>query len=340
MKPIDKMANAVFHKQNQLPDSFLNWVNSKQWVLWRKELRKGSTDKYAKKPYSPFHCNVAAKTNDPSTWGTFKQAYENIDRFNMHGIGYVFSEKDNIVGIDLDHVINLETGKITDSAQEILSKFSNTFIEYSPSGDGFHIWVKGTWILKAHKILDEPKWLEIYDYKSPRYFTVTGNRFSKGIEIVESQEQINWIADTFFNKREVARSQDSLLYTGDCVCVDDSTHAVSRSVTVSNKQSRIIKDTPIKDVSIDDLSEEDKKTINRLTGRRRERFNQLFSGDYGNDHSSADWELLRLLAWCTGYNTEQIKRIFLASGLCQTEDRIDKWERLGRKTIDKIISNR
>jgi primase-polymerase (primpol)-like protein len=81
----------------------------------------------------------------------------------------------------LDHCIN-EHEVIDPWALEILEKFPNAYVELTPSGKGFHIWCFGR-PLNPGK---QKKWInpntgietgfEIYNYESPRYFTVTGDK--------------------------------------------------------------------------------------------------------------------------------------------------------------------
>jgi putative DNA primase/helicase len=137
----------------------------KQWVLWKLVKRKGQ-DKPTKVPFQVNGKN--ADSTKPETWNTFdlvvKTYTENPGKYN--GIGFVFSENDPYVGIDIDNCI-IE-GVIGDSALNIIQTL-NGYTETSPSGSGIHIIVKGT--KPGTKNRKGP--YEMYD--RGRYFTMTGD---------------------------------------------------------------------------------------------------------------------------------------------------------------------
>ena len=111
-----------------------------QWVCWKAIKRdNGKTDK---KPINP-HTGELAKTNDPSTWGSYADTvtYYRRQKNNLAGIGFVFAKKDPYAGIDLDDCINTE-GTPLPWASKVLEDFS-TYAEVSPSGTGIKIFCKG-----------------------------------------------------------------------------------------------------------------------------------------------------------------------------------------------------
>lgn len=136
-----------------------------QWVCW-KSLIDPDKPKPRKLPVDPKTGKAASSTN-PNNWGTFDQAIKHFNKGGCKGIGFVFSENDPYVGIDLDNCRNKENGDIQPWAQEIISSF-DSYTEVSPSGTGVHIIVKGLLPGRGKKIGD----IEIYD--KDRYFTVTG----------------------------------------------------------------------------------------------------------------------------------------------------------------------
>ena len=131
-----------------------------QWVVWRLEERDG---KPTKVPYDA-KTGRRASTTDPSTWSTYDHARAVEDQYD--GIGFVFTLGAGIVGIDLDHVIDAE-GRIDPKARRVLDEL-NSYTELSPSGEGLHIFVRGTWPDTGRK----HPWIEVY--ARGRYFTVTG----------------------------------------------------------------------------------------------------------------------------------------------------------------------
>lgn len=150
-------------------------VKRQQWLMWKFELRGKNATKV---PYQPNGAH--AKSNDQSTWSSFTKCKNALKSGRFDGIGFVFSKGDNLTGIDLDHCFDIN-GKLEPWAREVIAKFSNTYIEKSPSGEGLHIWCYGNpiktgsikWLKPGTQI---QQGIEIYNHNSPRYFTVTGQR--------------------------------------------------------------------------------------------------------------------------------------------------------------------
>ena len=170
-------------------------TQAQAWVLW--QLKK-KNDKFTKIPVRID--GSYAKTNDPSTWGEFStvvSVYE-ANRAIYDGIGFCLH--DNIVGIDLDHIITAN-GVVNPVAHDIIEKFSTTYIEYSPSGTGVHIFCIGD-IKRSGKGTNE-KWIEAYDRNSPRYLTVTGEHFSSSSNnVTNCQSSLDWLYEEFFTKTQ------------------------------------------------------------------------------------------------------------------------------------------
>lgn len=164
-----------------------------QWVLWKKELN--SDGKPTKVPYHPRGFKVSSK--NPKNWSGFELVLKNHlqsqekEKPFFDGIGFVFSENDDYCGIDLDHCRDDSTGEVEDWAKNILDKFSNTYVELSPSRTGFHIICKARLQEDGkHKgsIDNENHIIEIYD--RGRYFTVTGLKIdSSPSEIMDCQKE-------------------------------------------------------------------------------------------------------------------------------------------------------
>ncbi|MGM9929905.1 MAG: VapE domain-containing protein [Bacillus sp. (in: firmicutes)] len=130
-----------------------------------------------------------SKVNDPTTWLTYAEAYSNTEwngNFEK-GIGIMFAKNRSglaICGIDIDaHRVDENP-----MAKEILDMFSDTYIERSPSGKGYHI----LFFAELDKLPTEQEYKELYKQKNSeldvecyisgltnRYFTFTGNRTSK-----------------------------------------------------------------------------------------------------------------------------------------------------------------
>jgi putative DNA primase/helicase len=148
----------------------------KQWLLWRFE-QNSSRSKPTKVPYQPD--GRKAKSNDPRTWSNFETCLKALQSGGFDGLGFAFAEGDGLTGIDLDHCYD-DMGELEPWAKEIVDQFVQTYIEKTPSNEGLHIWCFGKPLKTGQKNWEHPdtgakRGIEIYDYTSARYFTVTGN---------------------------------------------------------------------------------------------------------------------------------------------------------------------
>ena len=142
-----------------------------QWVLWRFEARKGKPTKV------PYQANgKPADTTNPSTWTTFEEAQSVWCRNRQHyvGLGFVFSTEDAFAGIDLDDSLD-EQGDLKDWARGIVERFSDTYMEISPSSRGLKIWARASLPANLPGVRVGDGAIELYDHA--RYFAVTGRAF-------------------------------------------------------------------------------------------------------------------------------------------------------------------
>lgn len=158
----------------------------KQWVLW---VRVPRGNKDAKVPYQAN--GFPARTNDSRTWCSFDDAvatYEaNSARYS--GIGFVFTDKDEYCGIDLDYCI--DGGVIDEWAKSVIERFGS-YTEYSPSGNGIHVLAKGK------KPTDKCKKGKIEIYECGRYFTVTGQQIGETTSLKNVQTELNSVCKETF----------------------------------------------------------------------------------------------------------------------------------------------
>lgn len=148
-----------------------------QWVCWRLEERDGKTTKI---PYDPSTGRRASST-DPATWGTYDQAVAGCKRYGCTGIGFVFSEADPYVGVDLDHCRNAETGELEAWAQELIADL-NSYAELSPSRTGVHIFVRGQQVGERNRAG------QIEVYARGRYFTWTGHHLGGTPNVINENQ--------------------------------------------------------------------------------------------------------------------------------------------------------
>jgi hypothetical protein len=131
----------------------------KRWVVWRYETRE---DKPTKVLYNPLTGKCADST-DEATWVDFSTAVDHAGEYE--GIGCVIGPP--FAAIDLDKCRDPQTGKTEEWAQRIIMQL-DSYTEVSPSGRGYHIWVKA----KLPPTGRRAGRVEMYD--SARYFTMTG----------------------------------------------------------------------------------------------------------------------------------------------------------------------
>jgi primase-polymerase (primpol)-like protein len=171
----------------------------RQWVCWRMEERNG---KFTKIPVSPLTGSPASTTSS-KTWGSFDEACSEViqlrkTKTKLHGVGFVFTEGDHYVGVDLDKCIS-DDGVLEDWAKKIV-KDMNSYTELSPSGKGLHIFIKADIAGRGRRTGH----LEVYS--SARYFTYTGQHYEGTPTVINpAQEQINELFKDKFS--EVKESQ-------------------------------------------------------------------------------------------------------------------------------------
>ncbi|MFE2012313.1 bifunctional DNA primase/polymerase [Streptomyces sp. NPDC059491] len=114
---------------------------------------------------------MAASSTNPRTWSTHKSAAASTAGA---GLGFVLSDVDDIVCIDLDHCINTLTGRLAPWAAAILRDAGATYVEVSPSGDGLHIWGRAD--VRQGRRIRRPDGTAVEIYGTGRYIAMTGRR--------------------------------------------------------------------------------------------------------------------------------------------------------------------
>jgi len=289
------------------------------WILWTFE-EKRNQDKeivvdengeiqYTKVPKQPNGSN--ANSTNLNTWNTLEAVEEALKSSpeQFDGIGFVFTDS-GIVGIDIDNKdeelqeylsndeVDLDTNTVADFIET-----TKSYAEVSPSGNGIHIYMKGSKPEGKSKNGN----FEMYDTK--RFFTVTGNRISERKQLADNEELnvLPYLHDKYINKN------------------DDKNPVIDVQQVIENAGNG--------------LSDED--IIQKIIGsKQREKFMKLFThGDVSDypSRSDADYALISILRWWTNNDIEQIDRIFRESALMR-----DKWDRpTGNSTygINSIIQN-
>lgn len=251
----------------------------KNWVCWKLEEGKKI----------PYHLSgEKASTTDPKDWNTFDNIFNNayFRKYKFDGIGFVFTEKTEFVGVDFDHIRDPKTGTI-DPESLVEIKAFNSYTEISQSGTGVHIICRGTLPVDGRKIGNREM------YKNKRFFALTGNVLDGYPKMInEAQEAINKYYTKWFPEKEKSTME---------AC---KSPVLSDSEVISLCRSAKNKDKFIK--LFDEGNKEDYKNE---------------KGEI--DDSIADCALCSLIAFYT-QDPEQIDNIFQKSGLYREKwNRID-----------------
>jgi len=309
-----------------------------QWVAFILQPKPGG--KTTKPPINP-HVDPRAPLKErladptkPTTWGTYEQALQAVQRgraYGYQGVGFVLTADDPFCVIDFDHILDLgsKTLKVLWAKRAILEL--NSYTERSPSGDGAHVWTLADLeLLKTHLALSKlahkntARGVEIYD--RARYVTWTGNPFgSLGQQIAPRQQEVEAFYRTFLLEQASLAGKPS-------------------SPATSSDKPQKRGNTCTRVFFLDDET-----IIARASlGEKGARFRRLFAGDASNypldsdkhDTSAADLALCGILAYWTGKDPVQMDRLFRQSGLYRLDkDRQEKWNRLGERTIQLAIAN-
>lgn len=290
--------------------------NIRRWVCYK--IARTSNGEETKIPMNAITGGFAS-TSEPSTWTSFKLALNGCIKYGFFGLGFMLGEdKDSgktYLGIDLDNHVDKKTGEKPYPNVEDFNKFASEFIdkvnsytEYSHSGEGIHI----ICVAKMPGNRNKKNGVEMYDYR--RFFTMTG-KVINNVPIAERNEEVKELWEKYLNVDNVneVKGPKFLPTTKKLQAV------VSENGSVSFEETEVV------DISYES-SLNDYELVEKIRNSQQgEDFMRLFNGDmsaYGNDHSSADLALCKILAFWTSCDANQIDRIFRQSQLYR-----DKWDR-------------
>jgi hypothetical protein len=159
-----------------LPPALQPLTTEKRWVVWPWELRtnKSGKLKWTKPPRQACDPKRNARSNDPSTWGSYDDAVAAVARGDADGIGYMLF-RSKIGAIDLDHVIDEHDAPIR-WALQLLEEAAGAYQERTVSGAGARIIGTTSGPETHRKFTFDRKTgagLELYR-DTPRYITVSG----------------------------------------------------------------------------------------------------------------------------------------------------------------------
>ncbi len=174
-----------------------------QWLVWSEE---PNGDKKPRK--IPRYISGAKRMGkqgddaDRQSLTIFDAAQRAMTEGHYKGVGFAFLPGDGLIGIDLDKVIDAGSRELAPLAREIVERCAS-FTEYSPSGLGLHIFVRGqTTTFKSDDIGVEV-------YCNAQFFTVTGKQFGSAPDDINpiSDETLAWLRGLVDEAKETRRQQ-------------------------------------------------------------------------------------------------------------------------------------
>lgn len=314
-------------KFENAPDVFRN---RRCWVMWCYEYLNG---RWTKVPYQPN--GKKASVNNPATWGSLAEVKRAYSQGRFDGVGYCFDgspvDEDgrNCVGIDLDKMLDRDSGKpldATDRRIALVASHDGTYCELSPSGTGLHIVALEDYPRPNRK--KKERGIEVGSQW--HYFTFTGHLYgkTKTTAVLPLEQQLSAVREEIDAGEALSRIESTDQYLPDAeegpldydLDLDDAERAIVQRFR--NPKD----DAP--------------KKLNR----------QLWDGDladYRNrkddgspDHSHADAALVGKLARLCSYDANLVDRLFRASGLYRP-----KWDErrgattYGQRTVARVLSS-
>lgn len=159
----------------------------RQWLVWRFEPGEKKPKKmpyYADGTWEHRRVGKQGDEQDRRRLVTYDEALRVApDDPAKGGVGFAFLPEDGLIGIDIDAVIDPETGVISERAASIIEA-CDSYTEYSPSGKGVHIFVHGRVdrSFKSNQI-----GLEVFCHA--QFFTWTGRHYAGTPETVNAIDE-------------------------------------------------------------------------------------------------------------------------------------------------------
>ena len=297
-----------------VPDDLLPY---RQWVCWKLEPDPARPDKPRKVPYNPANGQRASST-DPTTWADHETALAAVGGY--HGIGFVFTEADPFVFVDLDDCKDqTRPSGWAEHAEQVHAALPGAW-EISQSGTGLH----GVGLADAKRLADKRrKWTDgqgcKYEcYATGRFMAIAGGGWTGTPTTDWTQSLAAWLPDQGpANDTAGPEWNDAARPDYDGPADDDDLIRRARASRGMSKFGHT-------------ASFEQLWTADTALGE--------FWPDEGGqgrtfDHSSADLALSNALAWWTGCNPVRMLRLFKQSALWRDD------ERKARMAIAKAVAD-
>lgn len=282
-----------------------------KFCVWSGKIK--ADGKPDKQPLNPRNPQWGADSSDPNTFAPLLVAEDTAKRYN-YGIGMGLF--DGIGGIDVDHCI--ADGKLSESAQDVISIMSPCYVEVSPSGEGIHILFRApgfSYDTGKYYTKNPHNGVELYiSGMSPRYFTVTGNVLDGHGEMDQgdASSRLQIVLDKYMRRDAKDQKAEQLPAQG---------KGAAAPAPVELSDNELI--------------------AKAKTAKNGDLFSRLWAGfSVKKSPSEDDLALCNLLAFWTGCDAERMDRLFRLSGLMR-----EKWDEkrggktYGEMTIEKAIKD-
>ena len=273
----------------------------RRWMGTRFE--KHDDGRVDKPPYRvvPDKPIIKADKINPENWATYSEALAASERGDVDAIGFVLTKDDPFFVVDLDGVIDLETGEIHPAAAEIIHALGS-YTEVSCSGTGAHVIGRGAKPeyagCKSQKL---GVGVEVYD--TSRFMVMTGRHMSGEPEPQDRQDELLALCRKLWPKREKFYSSRPGGHPG-AVGLEDQ-----------------------------ELLEHARRS--RTGAKFRKLYDQGDSSGFASP-SEADYSLLNLLIFWTSGDRERIISLFEASALYRQKEKHPGYSRL---SVDNALSS-
>ena len=266
-----------------------------QWVVWKYD--ETAEGKPTKPPYQAVNPNKLASVTDATQWASYDQAVTASSWAN--GIGFVVTADCPYTFIDLDE----STDPVVIAKQKQIYETFQTYSEFSPSGNGLHLIVRG-------KVPHGRRYKKIEIYPSGRFMTVTGNVYQMARPIVDRQEMLT----TLFEEMGQLVGGQPISHQGDAPQTVDDNAIYTMAMAAANGA--------------------------RFEALWNGRWSETIDARTGTPYASqseADLALMNMLGFYS-QNAEQMTRMFHTSGLGKRE-KAKRQDYLGwmiSKAFDKL----
>jgi hypothetical protein len=117
-------------------------IPQKRWVNWNQVERvtKGGKVKWTKPPFQPARPHIAARSNNPATWGSYAEAVAAVRTSQAAGIGIMLLPGE-LAAADLDKCRDVESGEVCGWAARMCveARELGLYVEVTVSGSGLRL---------------------------------------------------------------------------------------------------------------------------------------------------------------------------------------------------------